>query len=55
MCVFYVDIPDDEAEYWTGKLDRINTMGIHDEVKCNLTRFDLYSYLFQESTSVYSY
>ncbi|XP_033981935.1 protein unc-13 homolog B-like isoform X1 [Trematomus bernacchii] len=25
------DIPDDEAEYWTGKLDRINTMGIHDE------------------------
>ncbi|KAK5851792.1 hypothetical protein PBY51_023319 [Eleginops maclovinus] len=25
------DIPDDEAQYWTGKLDRINTMGIHDE------------------------
>uniref|UniRef100_A0A8C5HXT2 Unc-13 homolog B n=1 Tax=Gouania willdenowi TaxID=441366 RepID=A0A8C5HXT2_GOUWI len=27
------DIPDDEAQYWTGKLERINTMGIHDEVK----------------------
>uniref|UniRef100_A0A8C7MFS5 Unc-13 homolog B n=1 Tax=Oncorhynchus kisutch TaxID=8019 RepID=A0A8C7MFS5_ONCKI len=26
------DIPDDEAQYWTGKLDRINTMRIHDEV-----------------------
>ncbi|XP_061590385.1 uncharacterized protein LOC133455393 isoform X4 [Cololabis saira] len=25
------DIPDDEAQYWTGKLERINTMGIHDE------------------------
>ncbi|KAM6985871.1 protein unc-13 homolog B isoform 2-T2 [Aplochiton taeniatus] len=25
------DIPDDEAQYWTGKLDRINTMRIHDE------------------------
>uniref|UniRef100_A0A3B5BHH4 C2 domain-containing protein n=1 Tax=Stegastes partitus TaxID=144197 RepID=A0A3B5BHH4_9TELE len=27
------DIPDDEAQYWTGKLERINTMGLHDEVK----------------------
>uniref|UniRef100_A0A3P8R9U9 Unc-13 homolog B n=1 Tax=Astatotilapia calliptera TaxID=8154 RepID=A0A3P8R9U9_ASTCA len=27
------DIPDDEAQYWTGKLERINRMGIHDEVK----------------------
>uniref|UniRef100_A0A3Q1GAA1 Unc-13 homolog B n=1 Tax=Acanthochromis polyacanthus TaxID=80966 RepID=A0A3Q1GAA1_9TELE len=26
------DIPDDEAQYWTGKLERINTMGMHDEV-----------------------
>jgi len=26
------DIPEDEAEYWTGKLDRINTMRIHDGV-----------------------
>lgn len=26
------DIPDDEAQYWTSKLDRINTMQIHDEV-----------------------
>uniref|UniRef100_A0A8C2ZNT2 Unc-13 homolog Ba (C. elegans) n=1 Tax=Cyclopterus lumpus TaxID=8103 RepID=A0A8C2ZNT2_CYCLU len=26
------DIPEDEAQYWTGKLDRINTMRIHDEV-----------------------
>ncbi|KAJ8005610.1 hypothetical protein DPEC_G00119730 [Dallia pectoralis] len=25
------DIPDDEAQYWTSKLDRINTMRIHDE------------------------
>ncbi|KAL0979850.1 hypothetical protein UPYG_G00190630 [Umbra pygmaea] len=25
------DIPDDEAQYWTNKLDRINTMRIHDE------------------------
>lgn len=25
------DIPDDEAQYWTGKLERINTMRIHDE------------------------
>lgn len=26
------DIPDDEAQYWTSKLERINTMQIHDEV-----------------------
>ncbi|TKS84242.1 Protein unc-13 -like protein B [Collichthys lucidus] len=26
-----VDIPDDEAQYWTGKLEHINTMGIDDE------------------------
>uniref|UniRef100_A0A4W6C9C5 Unc-13 homolog B n=1 Tax=Lates calcarifer TaxID=8187 RepID=A0A4W6C9C5_LATCA len=26
------DIPDDEAQYWTGKLERINTMRIHDEL-----------------------
>ncbi|XP_062340313.1 protein unc-13 homolog B isoform X3 [Osmerus eperlanus] len=25
------DIPEDEAQYWTRKLDHINTMGIHDE------------------------
>uniref|UniRef100_A0A3Q1H182 Uncharacterized protein n=1 Tax=Anabas testudineus TaxID=64144 RepID=A0A3Q1H182_ANATE len=25
------DIPDDEAQYWTGKLERINSMRIHDE------------------------
>ncbi|XP_018600564.2 protein unc-13 homolog B isoform X2 [Scleropages formosus] len=25
------DIPEDEARYWTGKLERLNTMGIHDE------------------------
>ncbi|XP_045063946.1 protein unc-13 homolog B-like isoform X3 [Coregonus clupeaformis] len=25
------DIPEDEAQYWTGKLDHINTMRIHDE------------------------
>lgn len=26
------DIPEDEAQYWTSKLERINTMRIHDEV-----------------------
>ncbi|XP_061118501.1 protein unc-13 homolog B [Conger conger] len=25
------DIPEEEARYWTGKLERINTMRIHDE------------------------
>ncbi|XP_041642978.1 protein unc-13 homolog B-like [Cheilinus undulatus] len=25
------DIPDDEAQYWTSKLEQINTMRIHDE------------------------
>ncbi|KAF0031113.1 hypothetical protein F2P81_015668 [Scophthalmus maximus] len=25
------DIPDEEAEYWTGKLEHINTLRIHDE------------------------
>ncbi|KAG1970779.1 protein unc-13 B [Pimephales promelas] len=25
------EIPEDEARYWTGKLERINAMGIHDE------------------------
>ncbi|XP_076005520.1 uncharacterized protein LOC143000175 [Genypterus blacodes] len=25
------EIPDDEAQYWTSKLERINTMRIHDE------------------------
>lgn len=33
MHIFVPDIPDDEAQYWTGKLERINRMGIHDEVK----------------------
>uniref|UniRef100_A0A671XU16 Unc-13 homolog Ba (C. elegans) n=1 Tax=Sparus aurata TaxID=8175 RepID=A0A671XU16_SPAAU len=27
------DIPEDEAQYWTSKLERINTMRIHDEVR----------------------
>uniref|UniRef100_A0A8D0D0F9 Unc-13 homolog Ba (C. elegans) n=1 Tax=Sander lucioperca TaxID=283035 RepID=A0A8D0D0F9_SANLU len=26
------DIPEEEAQYWTSKLERINTMRIHDEV-----------------------
>uniref|UniRef100_A0A8C2D3T2 Unc-13 homolog B n=1 Tax=Cyprinus carpio TaxID=7962 RepID=A0A8C2D3T2_CYPCA len=26
-----LEIPEDEARYWTGKLEQINTMGIHDE------------------------
>lgn len=42
VCCVHVlvpDIPDDEAQYWTGKLERINTMTIDDEVKCSLTRF----------------
>ncbi|XP_066507665.1 protein unc-13 homolog B-like [Hoplias malabaricus] len=25
------EIPEDEARYWSGKLEQINTMGIHDE------------------------
>lgn len=33
MHILVPDIPDDEAQYWTGKLERINTMSIHDEVK----------------------
>lgn len=33
MHIYVPDIPDDEAQYWTGKLERINRMGIHDEVK----------------------
>lgn len=28
----FPDIPEDEAQYWTSKLARINTMHIHDEV-----------------------
>lgn len=40
MIMFYaLDIPDDEAQYWTGKLERINTMRIHDEVKSLLVIF----------------
>lgn len=39
LCSLYafliLDIPDDEAQYWTGKLERINTMEIDDEVKGN--------------------
>uniref|UniRef100_A0A3P8TL94 Unc-13 homolog Ba (C. elegans) n=1 Tax=Amphiprion percula TaxID=161767 RepID=A0A3P8TL94_AMPPE len=35
------DIPEDEAQYWTSKLERINTMRIHDEVMFSfLTAFD---------------
>lgn len=30
--VLVPDIPDDEAQYWTGKLEHINTLGIDDEV-----------------------
>lgn len=37
MFVLAPDIPDDEAQYWTGKLERINTMRIDDEVKWNFT------------------
>ncbi len=29
----FAEIPEDEARYWTGKLERINAMGIHDEVR----------------------
>lgn len=31
------DIPEDEAQYWTGKLEHINTMRIHDEVRTRRT------------------
>lgn len=34
VCLFvFPDIPDDEAQYWTGKLERINTMRIDEEVQ----------------------
>ncbi len=29
----FAEIPEDEARYWTGKLERINAMDIHDEVR----------------------
>lgn len=32
LCDF-AEIPEDEARYWTGKLERINAMGVHDEVR----------------------
>lgn len=28
-----IEIPEDEARYWAGKLERINSMGMHDEVR----------------------
>lgn len=31
--VMFADIPDDEAQYWTSKLEWINTMSIDEEVK----------------------
>lgn len=34
---FCPDIPEDEAQYWTSKLERINTMRIHDEVRLQST------------------
>uniref|UniRef100_A0A3B3IBI7 Unc-13 homolog B n=1 Tax=Oryzias latipes TaxID=8090 RepID=A0A3B3IBI7_ORYLA len=34
------DIPEDEAMYWTSKLECINTMGIHDEVWYTLDDHD---------------
>lgn len=46
MPISVPDIPDDEAQYWTGKLEHINTMRIHDEVKCNLIRF-YHFYLYE--------
>uniref|UniRef100_A0A8C9YT48 Unc-13 homolog Ba (C. elegans) n=1 Tax=Sander lucioperca TaxID=283035 RepID=A0A8C9YT48_SANLU len=33
------DIPEEEAQYWTSKLERINTMRIHDEVVTFLSEF----------------
>lgn len=29
----FADIPDDEAQYWTSKLEWINTMSVDEEVK----------------------
>lgn len=31
--VVFADIPDDEAQYWTSKLEWINTMSIDEEVQ----------------------
>jgi len=33
LTTIFAEIPEDEARYWTGKLERINAMGIHDEVR----------------------
>uniref|UniRef100_A0A4W6EFL4 Unc-13 homolog Ba (C. elegans) n=1 Tax=Lates calcarifer TaxID=8187 RepID=A0A4W6EFL4_LATCA len=35
------DIPEDEAQYWTSKLERINTMRIHDEVSLLKNKMDV--------------
>lgn len=32
MCLSSPDIPENEAQYWTDKLEQINSMEIHDEV-----------------------
>lgn len=31
------EIPEDEARYWSNKLESINAMGMHDEVRHNTT------------------
>ena len=49
------DIPDDEAQYWTGKLERINTMRIHDEVKLNVRRFYYFSLYYASVCDKYTY
>uniref|UniRef100_A0A671Y0L0 Unc-13 homolog Ba (C. elegans) n=1 Tax=Sparus aurata TaxID=8175 RepID=A0A671Y0L0_SPAAU len=38
------DIPEDEAQYWTSKLERINTMRIHDEVRLQRSPVNNWSY-----------
>lgn len=52
MHILVPDIPDDEAQYWTGKLKHINTMEIHDEVKCNKA-FILHSCIYFCSNRVF--
>lgn len=39
------DIPEDEAQYWTSKLERINTMRIHDEVCLQKKLFNYFLFL----------
>lgn len=44
----FADIPDDEAQYWTSKLEWINTMSMDEEVKTKSPSFFQAASMFQE-------